>query len=351
MIMRKVLLGLLLCKACFAGIEDHLISSQEVRVAQSTHLEGWLDDYNEAQKLAEKKNLPLLIAFLGPNWCPWSDKLEAEVLTRTSFLSSLEKEVVFLKVDIPEHYDQEAEQNHPSLPLKERYFVDECPSLVLASPNGKEIAKLEYLPISSTDFAGTIKEMLSDYEKLVALTEKKELKHLKSDELQTLYTKAGRLADETIKKSLLKQGLKIDSGPYFLLEKYGERLASGKVTSRKSRSIRKKIEALDPENAAGSQRKLAIMDFEALKTTLTPNHNAKVAIQPILQYLQKFGPKDRDHTWKLQMKVSQYLFGKNEVEEALKHAKLSLEAAPQSAHAEINQSIEYLLTHLEIKSE
>lgn len=49
--------------------------------------EGWFDDFSKAQARAQEKNSPLLIAFLGPNWCPWSDKLEEEVLTSNTFFA------------------------------------------------------------------------------------------------------------------------------------------------------------------------------------------------------------------------------------------------------------------------
>jgi len=338
-----------LCSFCFSGVEDHLISTEEINLNQTSHLEGWLDDFAEAKKIASEKKCPLLIAFLGPTWCPWSDKLEAEVLVNQNFFKNLQTEVVFLKVDIPEDFDRHTKESLPALKLKEQYFVDECPTLVLVTPNGKQIAKLNYLPISCSAFASYIKEMLTDYEKLSLLTEKKALKKLDGKELKSLYAKAGRLADETFKKVLLNQGIKTDPSPYFLLEQYGVLLTKGKGNSWASRRLRNKILSLDPKNKNGSHRKLAVMDFNALAVSAKTDQKMDAVIHPLVDYLQKFGSKDLENAWRIEMMISQYLFGKDQIGASLIHAKNSLKIAPEPAQKEIVQSIEYLQTQLKAK--
>ena len=305
----------------------------------SIPLEGWYDDFAQAQKVALEKQKPLLIAFLGPNWCPFSDKLETEVLGDEAFAKILNKEVIFCKVDIPEDFEQEPFIGQE---LKQQYDVDECPSIVLVEPKGHEIAKLEYLPIESDAFASYIKQILADYERVSHL-EKNQIKQMKVDELRYLYAKAGHLADETFKKALLDQGLRVDRGSYFLLEQYGGMLANGHFKERKLKKVRNKIIARDPHNELGCRRKLALLDFEALASVKKPK-NTETVIQPIVEYLQKFSKDDRANVWQLEMKISQYLYSQNKIEESLKHAKASLAAAPEDVQKEINQSIEYLQT-------
>lgn len=57
--------------------------------------------YEEAKQKAELEGKPLLIIFLGPNWCPFSDQLEADVLEDSNFLEEIGKQLVLFKVDIP----------------------------------------------------------------------------------------------------------------------------------------------------------------------------------------------------------------------------------------------------------
>ncbi|NGX48303.1 MAG: Disulfide bond reductase DsbH [Chlamydiae bacterium] len=302
----------------------------------------WHDNYKEAKKIATLEEKPLLIVFLGPNWCPWSDQLEVEVLASNAFLENLEKEVVLLKVDIPEDFDEEG---FPGQDLRNQFHVEECPSLVLVESSGEEIAKLSYLPIDQKEFVTYIKETLSDHRKISRIT-KQQLDKLKVEELKSLYAKAGRLADVTFKKALLDQGLKSDRSPFFLLEQYSNLFTSRKMSSWKLRSIRKKIIARDPENKEGYQRKLAVMDFEALASVKKPQ-KAEIVVGPLVEYMQNFGKKDQKNAWHIEMKISQYFFTQNQIEDALRHAKASLDAAPKQHKKDIAESIEYLQKYVQ----
>lgn len=315
-----ILSGILLTCAAFA---------QEVELFR-----GWTDNLEAAKKEAKGRQCFLLIAFLGPNWCEYSDKLEEEVLSQKAFKNLLKRKFVFVRVDIPENLE---EKNCSEKELRKKYNVEECPCIVLATSEGEIIAKLDYLPITCSHFASYIRQICNDYNQLNQLS-KLELRQMKVDEIKHFYTCAGRLADTACKKILLNQGLKVDRGPYFLVEKYGNLLASGTVSSRTLNRLRNRIVARDPQNKQGYQRKLALIDFELREGKKTSNQ----VIQPLVRYLSEFGSKDLENAWKLEMKISQYLFSRNQVEEALKHAQLSLEVAPKKAQKDIVKSIEYL---------
>jgi len=328
-------------------IEQQLISSDELLVAQPLPLEGWMSDFSMAQKAAVEQNKPILIAFLGPNWCPWSDQLEREVLVDSAFVQEMKDKVILLKVDIPEDFAIHSDESLPSLKLKDRYHIEECPALVLVEPMGGEIAQLKYLPLQSNEFAGYINGMLNDYAKVNEAVERKNLENLSEKELKTLYAKAGRFADSTFKRTLLKKGLKEDKSPYFLIEEYGYLVARGHFKDRKLSRIRNKILARDPKNEKGALRQLAILDFEALAKGGRRHQSTQKTIEPLVKYLKAFGKSDAENGWKMEMMISEYLFAKDQTEGALKHAQASLEIAPDFAKKEIAQSIEYLQTKLE----
>ncbi len=326
---------------CFAGMDEHLISTPSAEIRQGISLDGWMDDFREAQKLAKEQNKALLVAFLGPNWCSWSDKLEEDILGSKTFLDSLKGEVVFVKVEIPEDFEA---GDFIGKELKQKYRVDECPSLVLVESTGNAIAKLNYLPVQSKDFVQYIRQTLTDYKRISRMG-KSELKHIKLDELQYLYTHAGRLADETLKTELLKQGLKVDRGSFFLLEEYGDMLSKAASEPTKLNRLRHKILARDPENTHGCLRKLAVLDFEALANKKNRQKVSEV-VQPLVDYLSKFGEKDQENAWQLEMKIAQYCYTHDQIHEALKHAQASMQKAPESAKRDIAQSIEFLKTRV-----
>lgn len=338
--MRILLSSLLLFPLCgFAAMEDQLISSQDLILTRSSHLPGWIDDFTLAKRVAQQKKQPMLIAFLGPSWCSYSDKLEEEILSNQNFLGVLKEKLVLVKVDL----SSDSEENS----LAKQYHIDECPALILVDAEGKQIAKLEELPLKPQEFTQSIQELVTDYVRMDTLSHtERMLKSVALNELKQLYERAGKFADLTFKKILLKQGLKVDKSPYFLLEEYGNLIAQGHLKTRESRRIRNKIRARDPKNELGAQRKLAILDFEALSHVIHQPKHAHTVVHPILHYLRKFGKEDKENSWKLELMVSRYLFSKTEVKEALKHAMLSWEMAPEGKRAEIEESIQYLKTQL-----
>lgn len=297
-------------------------------------VEDWTDHFLRAKEEAQKRHCALLIAFLGPNWCEHSDQLENEILSQKEFKDQLGEQFVFVRVDIPEDFDQ---KTYFGKTLKEKYGVEECPTIVIITENGKLIAKLDNLPITCQQLIAQVKQLQSDYQRFVVLNQK-ELRNMKVDEIQHLYARAGHLADATFKQALMKQGLKIDRGPYFLVEKYGNLLASGLASERQLIRLRNRVIARDPQNERGCLRKLALIEFESRSEGKLPGE----VIEPLIQYLKAFGCRDSEHAWQLEMKISQYLFSCDQIHEALKHARLSFDSAPEEAQKEIAHSIEYL---------
>lgn len=326
--------------------EDQCILENDCRLNKHLFLEGWFDDFSSAQQAALKQNKPLLIAFLGPTWCPWSDKLEEEILVDKTFIEGLKKEVVLLKIDFPKDLEKTSPLDNSSLALKERYQIQECPSLILVQPSGEEIAKLRNLSLTSSDYVVYVKEILHDFSKVTQAIEKKHLKTLQLDEIKDLYGKAGKFVDQAFKHVLLEKGLKIDHGTYFLLEQYGQFISDVGLNNKKTQQLRAKILERDPKNIDSVRLKLAIMDFEALASVTQNLQTYENVLKPLLDYLQQYGNQDLQNAWKIEMRISEYLFGKDQVSAALDHAKASYALAPDTEKKEIAQSIEYLQTHL-----
>ncbi|NGX45339.1 MAG: Disulfide bond reductase DsbH [Chlamydiae bacterium] len=320
------------------------ISSQEITLSQSLEKKGWHENIEKAFKIASSQSKPLVLAFVGSSWCPWSEKLEEEVLSQTVFTSALAKDFILVRVELPENYSQFTAESLPSLKYIEEYQVNKCPSFVVLQPNGKKIAGVQYLPLVADDFAKYIKDLFYDFRLVQMLTEKSRLNQLRGEEVKTLYTKAGRLADGAFKQAALKAGLRVDKSPFFLLEKYENLALEGKLSHRMARKLKLKIARQDPANQEGSQLKIALVDFRLLSEE--GKKPTQQVILPLVSYLEKYGDKDKENGWQLELMISKYLFGKDEIEGALTHARTCYLEAPESAKEEITSSIEYLKTRL-----
>ncbi len=292
----------------------------------------WLSDHDLAlEKMAQEKK-PLLLAFLGSGWCPWSDKLAQEVIGKKEFTDSLGRDFVLLRINC---------SGDGAEPLKERYGVEQCPCFILIDSSGEKIAQVEYLALDSGAYASHIKALLADFRLLKKAISEQNLETLSFFELKDLYKKATRLANDGLKNVVMQAGIKVDPGVEFLLEEYQTLVSAGRATSELAEQLKQKISTRDPDNTLGSQLKLAILEFERL----IPFGKEEEALHPLFTYIQQFGGKDPKSLWQIEMMISQYFFGRNQMEKALKHAKASYEAAPQESKSQVVQAIEYLQKH------
>lgn len=290
--------------------------------------EKWLTEHTEAISKAQVENKPLLLLFLGSGWCPWSDQLCQKILSKKEFTDILSRDFVLVKVNCPET---------GSHPLKERYGVQQCPFFLIVDPSGEKIAEVNYLNLNSGAYASHIQSLLSDYKLLQKTTAKAHLEKLSLEELKSLYGKARGLANDGFKKAIVQAGMKVDSGVDFLLEDYMAHLENGNDVSE----LKNQICARDPHNLLGAQLKLALLEYQRL----SKQNKDTNAHHPLLDFVKKFEKSDK--LWEVEMTISQYLFGQNQLDEALKHARASLEAAPIESKSEVAQAIEYLENELE----
>ncbi len=315
----------------------HLIAHEE-RMAKMPIAHAWLSDVTQAKEEAAKENKILLIAFVGPGWCHWSDKLIKEVLAKEPFTSCMQRDFVLLKVDFPENSSELSA-------LKEEYQVEECPLLVLTEPSGKTIAKIGYMPLGPEAYATYIKETLRDFHFVRQAADPLCLKDLKVDDLKAAYAKAKRFTGDNFAKVILETGLKIDSGTFFLIEQYASLLTKA-GREHEMQEMRSKIVERDPQNERGSLLRIALLDFENMARGVKKKEPLET-IRPLADYLHHYGKSDPDNAWKVEMKISEYLFAHNQLDESLKHARASLESAPEKNRKEIAEAIDYLQTQLE----
>jgi protein disulfide-isomerase len=278
---------------------------------------------------------------MGSGWCPWTEKLDKEILSESGFLNIVTSQVNLVWLNCPSQKNATTSQVQE---LKSRYEVDELPTLVVISPSQEEMFRLGYLPMSPSEYAHHLESMITDYQEIHGKVDNHNLSDLPVEELEPLYLKARDLKCRRYADSLMQVGVEKDKSTFFLLEKYAEHLASG--NKQEAEPLREKILERDPKNLKGSQLRLAILDFQIKAQNLKKKANPRSAVKPLLEYLKKFGEKDKENVWKVEMMMAQFLFTKNEVSEALQHANASYTSAPDSHKLEIAETIDYLKTYV-----
>jgi len=318
---------LALCVAAWVSSAAHLPS---LALANSSPFQ-W-NRYDQALALAQTEQKPLLIAFVGEGWCPWSDKILQETLLQAEFQQALKDAAIFARVNFP--YTGACSESEK---LKEKYNICQLPTLVLASPKEEEIAKVGYLPLKPTGFAVHLERILDGYNKLVARMDKIDLDQLPIEEVRHLYRESCLYNLAKFKSVLLAAGLLQDTSPFFLLEKYAE---LSKVEPKKAKQVRTQIDQLDPENKQGAQLQLAVIDFNARAET---SDDSQKVLKPLKKYLKKFGTQDIANVWRVHMMIAQYLFYKREDKtQTFAAAEAAIESAPKEAKSELRDFLNYM---------
>ncbi|MDF7824408.1 thioredoxin family protein [Pontiellaceae bacterium B12227] len=104
----------------------------------------WTMDLDAAEKLADEKQLPILLNFTGSDWCYWCKLMEKNVFIQPEWKVYAADSVVMVLVDfprdktaVPEKYK---ERNNR---LKDQYEISGYPTFILLRPDGKtECARL-----------------------------------------------------------------------------------------------------------------------------------------------------------------------------------------------------------------
>ena len=296
----------------------------------------WEKDYTAAKEGAAKEKIPLLLAFIKSEGCPWSQKLKEEILAQQNFIQPLKDKLKMVWIDITDDLQSQQWQT--------KFGIDQTPFLLLITAQEEKITSLGYLPVSAKEFVDLILVKLKNFEELKTKCENQNLVGISCENLEYLYAIAKELGATAYLEKLYQVGKKNDKGPFFLLEEYGKLLQKKKPKDPEVLALKKKIISRDPKNSQGALRSLAFLEFTALTAQQKKNQNPKIVVEPLLDYIEKFGQKDQENIWKLQMAIAQFFFSKDRVKQALEYASASLEAAPDEAKPKIAEAIHYLST-------
>lgn len=301
---------------------------------RATPSQGWVEEYPAALERAQREGRIVLIAFLGCSPCPWSARLQEEVLDRGEFCDLLNKEMILVKV----HLALEPKDDPSCVlvnSLREKHKIRQCPTLVLVEPSGEEICQIGYLVAGALDFVHRIQGLANEFTNL-----RRSLARggLSESDLETLYLKAQTFGFHNECNRILVAGLQAERGTFFGLEQYARLVEGGK--KREARSLRQQLVERDVDGSA--HLKLAMIDFRAKASFVGGAEDPENAVLPLIEYTREFGRNNRDNLWRVEMMIAQYLFSKNNVASALEHARLSYEYAPREIQNEIAESIKYL---------
>lgn len=310
----------------------------------------WKSTYQEAREESKSTSKPIVLFFTGSDWCGWCHKLEKEVLNTPEFAELVGKDFIFVTVDFPLYKPSDPKIAEVNKQLQKKFDVKGFPTLVLVDKDEGRIGVTGYRPGGAKAYAEHLMKMVSDYsqykQKVSSLNTEKG-NPLSSSEMKSLYKKAVELSRHEEAATLIHAGLQAEDNGFFLLERFRELALGGNIDGAESVSLKKKIIALDPHNESHYHYEMALVEFESYPEEISHDtYSPEIAVEPLVNYIQKFGKRDKENVWRLQMIISQAYLDKNNLQQALDYARASYETAPETIKSEIAIAVKNMQTEI-----
>jgi len=98
--------------------------------------DGWLEDFDAAQKASAASGKPILVDVTGSDWCPPCQQMEAEVFGQKEFLTTAKAKYILLRLDYPRNLAQSEKIRVQNKRLADRYPFEGFPTFLLLDAQG-----------------------------------------------------------------------------------------------------------------------------------------------------------------------------------------------------------------------
>jgi protein disulfide-isomerase len=297
---------------------------------------GWLTSYEQAVNQSRTLSKPIILFFTGSDWCSWCHKLEDEVLNTPDFAEQTADKFIFVKLDFPMHTTLDSALTAQNQSLQQKFDVRSFPALVLLDDEEHQIGLTGYRPGGGKQYAAHLFKMVNSYATYRKKIQNLDKQKLSGADLRQLYDKAKDLGIDNDLNAIIKAGIDSDEKHYFSIERYRFLADEGQIHQPEAVGIRQRLLNADPRNEQLTHYHIAVIDFESCCEEAEKEHlSPDATVAPLIDYISKFGSKDKDNLWRLEMIVSQVYLDKNNIAQAIKYAKASYETAPPSVQPQI----------------
>ena len=118
-------------------------------------------DFPRAAALAKSTKRPLLLAFIGTDWSISSLKLDREVFDQAEFADNSKYNFLLCKLHFYQTQERSPETIRQNEDLATKYKVQEFPTVVVLSPDGREIGRLGYIPGGVKAFGAAVNAVIA----------------------------------------------------------------------------------------------------------------------------------------------------------------------------------------------
>lgn len=120
----------------------------------------WLTDFGTAKLRVAAENKPMLISFVGSDWCPACQKLRVDVFSKAEFTAFADANLILLEVDFPHSRPLSGAQKQANNNLAQMFRVNAFPTLVLLDTRCQEVARPVYSAHTPGQFIASLQPYL-----------------------------------------------------------------------------------------------------------------------------------------------------------------------------------------------
>lgn len=112
----------------------------------------WYTDMNEAAKVAQKDNKPMMLFFTGSDWCGWCHKLQREVFSQKAFIDWAKKSIILVEVDFPRAKAQPQNIKDQNNLLQRQFGVQGYPTCWFVKAENTSDGKINLSQLGSSGY-------------------------------------------------------------------------------------------------------------------------------------------------------------------------------------------------------
>lgn len=280
------------------------------------HAKVWGEGWQVELPASSEQRQPMLVAFLGSDWCPWSKKFVDDVLHHTGFYQTLSRRMRCIKIELTVKPE-----------IGAQFRIEFVPTLLLLAGDGTEVARFGFLPMQPQECADFIIQALDHHSELT-----KKLPNMDLVNLQAAYSTASQYHMITLQKEIRHMARQKGSNLFFMIQDYME-------LARNQSKDAKKLRSVILEKGQGSHVELALADFQL---RVDGDRSWQESIKPLKHYLKKFGKQEASSAWRVRMILAQYLLAHEQQKAALRYAEKALACAPENEHPIILETIAHI---------
>jgi thioredoxin-related protein len=145
---RLVLLALLALLSCqlFAADKapEAIMGPRRPGVINPQTPAYWVDDFEYAKALAQKKQKKMVLLFTGSDWCVWCKRLNKDFLQQDRFKELAKTKFIAVYLDFPAKKSMPEKLKEQNDQLREKYEILGYPAVLVLSPEGEVLDNFGY---------------------------------------------------------------------------------------------------------------------------------------------------------------------------------------------------------------